>query len=65
VHSIDAAFQPEPQTAPQAWVAFLKWPIKKPGWFRDSQKNPNGRKPNDNHHCEEKNDAASSPIHTF
>jgi hypothetical protein len=39
--------------------------IKKRGWFGDKEKEPNGRKPNGNHHREEENDAAFGPIHTF
>jgi hypothetical protein len=43
---------------------FLKRPrIKKREWFVVSQKEPNGGKPNRNHHCEEENDAAFGPVH--
>jgi hypothetical protein len=38
---------------------------KKRGWFRASQKEPSGGKPNRNHPCEEENDAAFGPVHFF
>jgi hypothetical protein len=47
-------------------AAFLKRPrIKKRGWFGVSQKEPNGGKPNRNHHCKEENDPAFGPVHSF
>ena len=47
-------------------ITFLKGPhIKKRGWLRDRQKEPNGGKPNRNHHCEEENDAAVGPVQSF
>jgi hypothetical protein len=36
--------------------------LKKRGGVGDKQKEPGGRKPNANHHCEEENDAAFGPI---
>jgi hypothetical protein len=38
--------------------------LKKRGGVGDKQKEPGGRKPNANHHCEEENDAAFGPIHS-
>ena len=47
-------------------AAFLRRPrIKKRACFGVSQKEPNGGKPNRNHHCEEENDAAFGPVHRF